>query len=391
MKKNVLIIFKYPHPHWNIPVINRFSNYYEVESLYINDIKDKNFTETVEEINNLIRSKNIEIAVFDVDYFKFSNFFFIEKINCKKKILISGDDFELHEINSITASACDLVLTTCPLSVLKYKEKGYKAYFMVYENYKINKVNSEKKEIDVLFFGELTPDRKEYLKYIEKEGINLKNVGFNLGDTKLSDEELLQFIRKTKIILNLSKSRTISSVNNYALGNIFKFQYQFKGRVWDAGLNGVICVSEYAPALEIFFKDDEIPSFTSKEECVKILKRLLKNDELLDKYRNKFTSKVHELIDDKEHFKPIYDEIEKLDYNERVKLNKFPYWYLRIAAKQAVLRNIKLTNLIKSIFQFNVVFEIIKNSNLSTKFLIIFESILNVLWYSFTFSFKSKK
>ena len=219
MKKNVLIIFKYPHPHWNIPVINRFSNYYEVESLYINDIKDKNFTETVEEINNLIRSKNIEIAVFDVDYFKFSNFFFIEKINCKKKILISGDDFELHEINSITASACDLVLTTCPLSVLKYKEKGYKAYFMVYENYKINKVNSEKKEIDVLFFGELTPDRKEYLKYIEKEGINLKNVGFNLGDTKLSDEELLQFIRKTKIILNLSKSRTISSVNNYALGN----------------------------------------------------------------------------------------------------------------------------------------------------------------------------
>ena len=88
MKKKVLIIFKYPHPHWNIPVINRFSNYYEVESLYINDIKDKNFTETIEEINNQIKLKNIEVAVFDVDYFKFINFFFIEKINCKKKILI---------------------------------------------------------------------------------------------------------------------------------------------------------------------------------------------------------------------------------------------------------------------------------------------------------------
>ena len=66
----------------------------------------------------------------------------------QKKILISGDDFELHEINSITASACDLVLTTCPLSVLKYKEKGYKAYFMVYENYKTNKVNNEKNEVE---------------------------------------------------------------------------------------------------------------------------------------------------------------------------------------------------------------------------------------------------
>ena len=84
MKNKVLVIFKYPRA-WNIDVVNRFSNYYDTEYLYISDYKDKNFTEIIKEINDLIQTKNIEIVVFDVDYFKFINFFFIEKINSKKK------------------------------------------------------------------------------------------------------------------------------------------------------------------------------------------------------------------------------------------------------------------------------------------------------------------
>ena len=71
MKKNkVLIIFKYPHA-WNEHVVNRFLIYYDTEFLYISNFKNKNFTEIVDYINNLIKSKNIEIVVFDVDYFKF--------------------------------------------------------------------------------------------------------------------------------------------------------------------------------------------------------------------------------------------------------------------------------------------------------------------------------
>ena len=104
-KTKVLIIFKYPHPYWNVPFINQFSNYYDTEHIYLSDYKNKNFTEIINIINNLIKSKNIEIVVFDVDYFRFINFFFIEEIKSKKKVLITGDDFELHEMNSITASS----------------------------------------------------------------------------------------------------------------------------------------------------------------------------------------------------------------------------------------------------------------------------------------------
>ena len=157
-----------------------------------------------------------------------------------------------------------------------------------------------------------------------------------------------------------------------------------------AGLNGVACVSEYSPGQELFFTEDEVPTFFTKEECLKILKRMLDNDELLKKYTNKFTSKVRNLYEDKKVFEPIYNAIEKPS-RERVKLIKIPYWYLRIAVKQIILKNIKISTLIKKIFQFNIVIKSIKNSNFLVKFLIILESIINIFWYSIIFTLKSKK
>ena len=105
---------------------------------------------------------------------------------------------------------------------------------------------------------------------------------------------------------------------------------------------------------------------------------------------NKLNLKVNEICDDRKNFEPIYNSIEKLN-RRKVKLYKIPYWYLRIGAKYILLRNIKLSNLIKTIFQFNIVFSIIKNSNFLIKFFIIIESIVNAFWYSFILTFKSKK
>ena len=389
MKNKVLIIFKYLRDQWNTPIINKFSKYYDTQYLYISNYKNKNYTEIVEEINNLIKSKDIEIVVFDVDYFKFINFFFIESIKVKKKIIWTGDDFELHDLNAITASACDLVLTHCPLSALKYREKGYDSLVLHGEDGTINNSQNLKKEIDVLFFGAISHDRKEILDYIASEGILLKNIGHAEHAPHLPKDELLKFISKSKIILNLSKSRT-TSVQNYASENIYKFYYQFKGRIIMAGLNGVACVSEYSPGQELFFTEDEVPTFFTKEECVKVLKKILENDELLAKYTNKFTSKVCNLYEDKKIFESIYKTIKKPS-RERVKLVKIPYWYLKIGAKQIILKNIKLSTLIKTIFQFNIIFKLINNSNFLVKFLIISESVINILWYSIVFTFRPKK
>ena len=387
MKKKVLIIFKYAH-QWNLNVIDKFSNYYDTEFLYISNFKNRNFTETVNDINNLIKSKNIEIVVFDVDYFRFINFFFIKKINSKKKIIMIGDDSDQHEFHAITANACDLVLNSDPLAVLKYKEKGYEAFFLHFESSKLSKNNESKKEIDVLFYGHITPDRKIILDYIAKEGISLKNVGHEDNITMLPQDKLLNLISKSKIVLNLSKTRS-TVLLNYASESIYKFYYQFKGRLMVAGLHGSACVSEYSPGQALLFSEEEVPTFFTKEECAMILKKLLNNDELLTKYTNKYTSKICDLFEEKKSFEIIYNAIKKSNHR-KVELIKIPYWYLRMSAKQILLKNLKLSNLIKAIFQFRIIFKIIKNSSLLTKLLIVSESVINTLWYSIIYTFKSK-
>ena len=384
MKKKCLLILKWPIPTQKF-LINKFSKFYETEHLFISDFKNKSFSEIIDEINNFIELKNIKIVFFDVDFIKFINLFFIKKINNVKKILMTFDDFALHDMNAITANACDLVLSHCPFSIKKYEEKGYEAFFMPCESDgNILKNYDLEKEIDVLFFGELTSDRKEFVDFIAESGISIKKIGHNTQF--VSDEELAKLISKSKIVLNLSRSKG-RSVINYASEDVYKFFYQWKGRLIMSGLCGTLCISEYSPGQELMFYGNQFPTFYTKEECVKILKNLLSDKKLLSEYTTRFCSKILEQCEDKNNFELIYHEIEKKNHR-KVKLIKIPYWYRRISAKQAIVRNIKLSKLIKTIFQINVIFPIIKNSSFLTKLLIIFETIINIFWYSFTASFK---
>ena len=386
MKKKCLLIFKWPIPTQKF-LINKFSKFYETEHLFISDFKNKNFSEIIDEINNFIELKNIKIVFFDVDFIKFINLFFIKKINNVKKVLMTFDDLVLHEMNAITANACDLVLSSCPLSVKKYEEKGYETFCMPCEgDGNILKNYNLKKEIDVLFFGDLTSDRKEFVDFIAESAISIKTVGY---DTKfVSDEELAKLISKSKIVLNLSRTKG-GSVINYVSEDVYKFFYQLKGRVIMSGLCGTLCISEYSPGQELMFYGNQFPTFYTREECVKILKNILSDKKLLAEYTTRFCSKILEQCEDKNNFELIYHEIEKKNHR-KVKLIKIPYWYRRISAKQAIVRNIKLSKLIKTIFQINVIFPIIKNSSFLTKLLIVFETIINIFWYSFTASLKKR-
>ena len=217
----------------------------------------------------------------------------------------------------------------------------------------------------------------------------MKNVGHDDFIPGIPTNELIELISKSKIVINLSKTRT-TTVKNYASESIYRYYYQIKGRIIMAGLNGSACVSEYSPGTELLFTENEMPTFSTKEECTTILKKLLKDEKLLSSITSRFVSKVYNTCEDKKNFEPIYKTIEELTH-QKVKLIKIPYWYLRIAAKHILLKNIRLTNLLKTIFHFDIIFSIIKHSNFLTKFLIIIESIANTLWYSFILTFKPKK
>ena len=63
-------------------------------------------------------------------------------------------------------------------------------------------------------------------------------------------------------------------------------------------------------------------------------------------------------------------------------LDKLPYWYIRICAKQIVLRDISIFRFLNSILHLKEVFSLIKESNIFVKFLVTIESLVNIVWFS---------
>jgi len=240
MKKKILILFKASW-HWNKFFINKLSKFYEVEYLYLDQIK-KNYLDSTLEINTFLEDKKIEIVFFDIDYQKLINLFFIRKIKNVKKVMVTWDDYERHNFNLITASSCDFVVTACPISALKYKEIGCPASFVTLESdgsfYKDLKL---KKDIDVLFFGKVNKDRKNFIDFINENGIKIKVVGNN-EENRVTDEELVSLICRSKIVINFSKT-TWGKIMNIPEKNVFQYQYQFKGRIVQSGLCGTACIS----------------------------------------------------------------------------------------------------------------------------------------------------
>tara|TARA_B100000029_G_scaffold351050_1_gene343495 strand:- start:169 stop:1362 length:1194 start_codon:yes stop_codon:yes gene_type:complete len=386
MKKKILILFKAPW-HWNKFVIKKFSKFYDVKYLYLDQIK-KNYLDTVAEINSFIDKNKIEIVFFDVDYQKFINLFFIKKIKNIKKIMMTFDDYERHDLNSITGAGCDVILSACPISVFRYAETGYSAHFMpleadgnFYKNMKISK------EIEVLFFGKVNEDRKNYIEHIKNNGIKIKVVGNN-EENRVSDEEIANLICKSKIVVNFSKS-TWDTVKTIPEGDIFKFNYQFKGRIIQSGLCGTACVTEYAPHHSLLFTSEELLEFNTKEQCVRILKDLLNDSKKLLSYTEKLENKVKNFYEEEKSFKSIYDTIDKPSIKKE-NLKTVPFWYLRIAAKQILIRDANILKFFGTLRQFKEVLKIIKKSKIYVQLLIMGESLLNMFWYSIIRTFKEK-
>lgn len=389
MKKKALILFK-AQWDWNKFIISKISNFYEVKFLYLDQVK-KNYLNTISQLNNFIIDNKIDTVFFDVDYQKFVNYYFINKIKNVKKVMMTLDNYERHNLNLITACSCHVVLTD-PISLYKYKELGIPAYnWLIESDGSLYKDMALEKKTDVLFFGKVNKDRKKFVEFIENNGIKVKVVGNNV-ENYISDKELVNLICESKIVINFSKT-TWNKISNYPEKSIFKNQYQLKGRIIQSGLCGTACITEYAPQNKLLYKDDELLQFTTKEECVEILKELLNNNNKLLNYTKKFSTKTQEEYEDKKFFKKIYYFLEKVD-PIRIKTDKnlriIPYWYKRICCKQILLRDLKISKFFQSIYNFKEIFAIAKKSNIFIFLLISVETCANFIYYSLLNSLKRK-
>ena len=67
-----------------------------------------------------------------------------------------------------------------------------------------------------------------------------------------------------------------------------------------------------------------------------------------------------------------------------------PYWYLRICAKQILLKNLKISKIFDSIFLLKEVAFLANKTNIFVKLMLFSESILNIIWFSIIRLLKTK-
>ncbi len=309
---------------------NKFNISFEVINFYLNDYYNKTENKIINEINKIIKDKNIKYLVAEGDYLSFINFNFIKKIYCKKKILFLTDDYDMHEVNFITAKTFDFVFTACPISNYRYLEKGFKSYFVPLEsNAKLFKNFKVDKKFNISFFGANKSTRDDYLKYLNENNIAVNLMGYH-NEPDYNWDNLSKFISSSKIVLNFSNTGFKNKF--YSHSTIPHNFFSFKGRPIMVGLCKTLCVSEYSPSNKIMFGDD-IPTFHNKEDLLAVCKKLLSDDEY---YRNVSESFIKKCFDYEDHsyFKNILEEIEKEQIKDKELNIKLPFWYIKIFNRQ---------------------------------------------------------
>ena len=327
----------------------------------------------IHKINEIVNENKISTGFFQGDYLSLIDYDFISNIKLKNKYFYLTDDFDMHEINTHTAMACDGIVSCCPISVLRYEEKGLNAHFIFHESdERIFKNLNIKKDLDVLFFGSLKANRSEYINKLKDNNINCKVIGpANENGIMVSNEELNHFINRSKIVINFSST---GNKNKFYSHKTHPFNYLYpKGRIMIAGLCGTLCVSEYAPAHNIIFSKDTLIEFHNSTEMVKKIQNILIDDQELKSRTIKFEQEC-QFYSDSKYFNKIFDKMVSKSHLQ--KLSKFPFWYIRAFN----LRSIRLygkSKFLGSYIQNTVenISELLKFKNFFN-FLIILENII---------------
>ena len=332
-KKNLLLIFKDKkkitknQDFW----IDKLSKGYEVWDFYLHEHLHLTNSKIIEKINNKITSKNIDVLLIEGDHLALNDLFFLRSINQKVlKGLFLGDDSEWHQVNLISASIFDFILTD-PVSVLKFKELGIESLYCPIEaNEEIFKDYNLEKNIDILLFGRKKPDTEKYLELLDKNKIKYLRVDpyMEISDTL---EKLARLINKSKIVINFTK--TLNGNKPFNPLSKYKYGYFAKGRPLMSGLCNTLCISEYAPSNDLLYPDGEFPNFKNQDEFIKIIKLYLNDKKKLLNDTKIFKDSCLK-YSDKEYIKVLVNFINNIKRrNSNINI-KIPFWYYLIAIKQ---------------------------------------------------------
>lgn len=334
-----LFISKFPQ-RWHELFVKKFAGTFAIETFYIHDvIKRHGFKEVVDQLNALVHRQSIWLAFLDIEFYFAFGLDLIEAFPGGTRLVLTAfDDIVLHHVNYINALACDLVLCADPIAVMKYRETGVCAELCFLENSRVlfDQHADAVKDIDVLFFGDLTKGgRKEFLSKIAARGIEITVHAPELQGV-LPYAELVRLMARAKIVLNFSQTHDCIDRPETVLP--MERALQFKGRILEAGLAKAACVSEYAPSVEHLFGTETVPMFTTADECAQILIDLLTDENRRFELAERLHSETIGCFEETVQVPFLIKTIQGLPARDCRRPKRVPYYYVSLVAKNRFLQ-----------------------------------------------------
>jgi len=208
---------------------------------------------------------------------------FIERLSRKAKLIINYYDTEyfFEGVDRYYAQYADLVMLPDCLSRYKYQQLNINAIstFALYDPMNYQKKSGTVKDIDVSFVGNLKQsNRKEYIKYLEDNGISVDTYGVDSKHGFATFDQMVDVFNRSKINLNFT---TTSDRSGYVINppQVTQRIRQSKGRPNEIALCGGFILSQYAPGIEEMYElGEEIDTFKTKEELLEKVKHYLASD-----------------------------------------------------------------------------------------------------------------
>lgn len=201
---------------------------------------------------------------------KYSNTYYYFMDPLKTSRIIFADEY---------ASRATFSSATFSEVVTQFKKKGANAKQIV-QGIELKQFSEakkvRKKYFDVIFAGTIDKKRKNFINYLTKHGVSVEVFGKGFKNGPIYNEDLMVEYARSKIILNLARNGTGFSV-----------------RVFEALGSGSLLLTSYVSDLNLYFsKENDLDWFSSKEECLFLIKWYLSNDSL----RNEIARKGQSLV-----------------------------------------------------------------------------------------------
>lgn len=239
-------------------------------------------------LSETIIQEHVDIVVVFMGITCILDPWFLSKISnmlgCKIVLIFTDAEHSFENHDKYYAQCADLSwLFAAPMEGFfnihnfpTYAKQGF--YLPKYQSTNVDK------DISVSFIGGIyRADRKEYLDFLSKNGVDVFVAGYDSPRGEVDFLEKNSIISRSKIHLNFTKVQNKSKNINVRL-------HQQKGRPIEASLLNTFVLSESYSGLEMVFdQNDEIPTFEDKQDLLEKIKYYLVNTE----QRDAATKKAH--------------------------------------------------------------------------------------------------